>query len=569
MTTLEFDPAQCPFSRFGSYFSLSLITGDYGDLGKGLYLHTHHGGSAQAFKLDPVRGGEPVACELRATPTCLTLAPAGGGEIAVVICDGGTVRIRGRGVGLRLEMPAKRWRFAYPLGRGAWGFNMSKVGAQFALQPLAGDLAVDAPWVKGKGFCKESARMVATVTPPSDDGAFDVAIDEFTTTWWPRTDRPTFEDCQRDVSREYAAWQEGLPDAAEAYRPARDLAAYVNWSATVAPRGNLTRRTMLMSKMGMCSVFGWDHAFNAIAHCNHAPDLAWDQLMVLADRQDRWGKCPDNMNDRHIMYTFAKPPVQGWALRWMWDENPAMMTPDRLAEAYPYLAKWTGWLCNYRTWEGDALPFYIHGFDSGWDNSTIFDEGVPIVAPDLAAYLVIQMNTLADVACALGRRTDAATWRFRSEEMLASLLDELWRGDRFVGLLRPSGKVVDCESLITCMPVVLGRRLPEAVRRALVARIRDHLTPWGLATEKTTSSAYESCGYWRGPIWAPSTLLAIHGLADIGEDDLVRTIARAFCDMCVRSGFAENFDARTGAGHFDPAYTWTSSVFMILANRFI
>ena len=48
---------------------------------------------------------------------------------------------------------------------------------------------------------------------------------------------------------------------------------------------------------------------------------------------------------------------------------------------------------------------------------------------------------------------------------------------------------------------------------------------------------------------------------DVGEDDLVKTIARAFCEMCKQNGFAENFDALTGAGLCDLAYTWTASVF--------
>ena len=63
-------------------------------------------------------------------------------------------------------------------------------------------------------------------------------------------------------------------------------------------------------------------------------------------------------------------------------------------------------------------------------------------------------------------------------------------------------------------------------------------------------------------------MLAVTGLADIGENELVRTIVDAFCKLCVDHGFYENFDAMTGAGHFDTAYTWTSSVFMILASQY-
>ena len=560
----RFDIAKCPFSRFGSYISLSII--DWGEIGKGLYLRTHHGGSAQAFKIDPIRDGAVLDFEAYAAPDQLTLKPSGGGEIAFVFSGTGTVRIRGTGVGLRLEMPQTRWNFAYELPGGVWGFNMPHSGVQFAVEVLRGSLTVDAPWEKGKGFCHVSTRMVSVIIPERS-GDFEAAVDEFSATWI-RSERPAFGACREEAASEYSRWAEGLPEAAAEYESARELAGYVNWSATVGPSGYLNRTTMLMSKVGMCNVFGWDHAFNAMAHCRHHPELAWDQLMVMSDKLDQFGKAPDNMNDSAIMYTFSKPPIQGWALRRMWDDNPSMFTQERLIEAYDYLSKSSGWWLDHRTWPGDILPYYIHGFDSGWDNSTIFDEGVPLIAPDLAAYLVLQLEALADIAKALNKEAASALWQRRSEDMLAALLGNMWKGDRFVGIRRPGGSIVECESLLTCMPIVLGHRLPEEVRTSLIGRLREHLTEWGLATEKPGSSLYTENGYWRGPIWAPSTMLAVSGLWDIGEEDLARTIARGFCRMCAENGFHENFDAKTGAGHFDPAYTWTSSVFMIFAGRY-
>ncbi len=40
-------------------------------------------------------------------------------------------------------------------------------------------------------------------------------------------------------------------------------------------------------------------------------------------------------------------------------------------------------------------------------------------------------------------------------------------------------------------------------------------------------------------------------------------------DTCAVSGFAENFNAVTGDPLRDPAYTWTSSVFLTLAREFL
>ena len=76
-------------------------------------------------------------------------------------------------------------------------------------------------------------------------------------------------------------------------------------------------------------------------------------------------------------------------------------------------------------------------------------------------------------------------------------------------------------------------------------------------------------GYWRGPIWAPPMMFIIEGLRRGGETAFAAELAERFCKVCEKSGFAENFDANTGAGLRDRAYTWTSSVFLILANGYL
>jgi hypothetical protein len=45
-----------------------------------------------------------------------------------------------------------------------------------------------------------------------------------------------------------------------------------------------------------------------------------------------------------------------------------------------------------------------------------------------------------------------------------------------------------------------------------------------------------------------------------------RQVSRRFAALCERSGFAENFDALTGDGLRDRAYTWTAAVYLDLAR---
>jgi glycogen debranching enzyme len=88
-----------------------------------------------------------------------------------------------------------------------------------------------------------------------------------------------------------------------------------------------------------------------------------------------------------------------------------------------------------------------------------------------------------------------------------------------------------------------------------VERIAAHLTDHGPTTESPDSALYESDGYWRGPIWAPSTVLIEDGLRRAGHTELADTISLRFRRLCENSGFAENLDAKTGAGLRDRAYT--------------
>ena len=558
-----FDLAQVPFSKLGSYLSISIL--DWGQLGKALYLRTYFGKAPQVFKIQLLRDGQPVDYTVDATPALLTLATDDGGKVECV-CDGHeSMRLRGQSIALQLALVKERWTNAYPMPHGAWAINLSTHAVQVAVDTLAGEINIDTKWEKGQGFCWETRHWIGMISPDATH-QFEVAFDNFLTTWV-KPKRELFDAVAADVAAEYEQWTNGLLEVDDEHKDARDLAAYVNWSATVAPAGQLARTTMLMSKMGMCNVYGWDHVFNAMAHVTHQPDLAWDQLMVMSDKQDEFGKCPSSMNRDTLRYTISNAPVQGWALRRMWNEKPDVFTPQRLAEAYDYLARWTNWITTHRTWPGDRLPYYQHGFDGGWDNSSIFDQGVPVIAPDQPAYLILQMQALADIADALDRAADAAAWRTRAQDMLTALIEDLWQDDQFVGIIRPSGQIVKCNSLVTCMPMVIGRQLPDHVRTALFERIKKHQTPHGLATEQPDSPCYQEGHYWRGPIWAPSTMLITTGLIDAGHTELAKPIMKAFCDLCAQHGFYENFSPQTGEGHYDPAYTWTSSVFLIFANQ--
>jgi len=118
----------------------------------------------------------------------------------------------------------------------------------------------------------------------------------------------------------------------------------------------------------------------------------------------------------------------------------------------------------------------------------------------------------------------------------------------------------------------VGIRLPNHVLAKLITGLKEEgrfLTKHGFASESPQSPLYQANGYWRGPIWAPSTMIIVDGLAGAGEKELAQEVASKFCDMVTGNGMAENFDAITGVGLCDPAHTWTCSVFLVLAKEYL
>ncbi len=92
-------------------------------------------------------------------------------------------------------------------------------------------------------------------------------------------------------------------------------------------------------------------------------------------------------------------------------------------------------------------------------------------------------------------------------------------------------------------------------------------TAHGIATEPLTSKYYTPDGYWRGPIWAPTSMIVAEGLDASGEHALARKLREEFCQMAQKNGMYENYNAVTGEGLRDSAYTWASSVYLVFAHQ--
>jgi len=552
-----FDLDCIPFSYRGSWLNLSPIVGLH-RRSPDVHLVSHRTNLTAVLALVPVRDGTPVAAERRPTPASLAWQDTEG-RIEVTFADRHTLRLRGVGLGLVLRAAdptltpfTGTYLFADPVD-GSWTFTSYETGRRYRVTVLAGRATAEGVEALGT-----AARQVAI-----DGDAWEIALEEFETAQAPFTATESFSEVVSRVGAEFADYVDALAPWRTAETPAAAIAAYVLWSATVEPAGFVGREAVLMSKHWMDSVWSWDHCFNALA-LGGLPDLALDQFLLPFDHQDATGALPDSVTHSRVLHNYVKPPIHGWALARLRERLPAPLTADQLEPIYERLARWSTFWLERRVGRGRRLPAYHHGNDSAWDNSTVFDADRVVETADLAAFLALQLDVLAGLAAELGRPDDADRWRARADGLFADLMEQLWDGTGFVAAAPLSGRRSPSRSLLTTLPIVAAHRLPADVVDQLAARIGELLTEHGPATEPVDSPHYEADGYWRGPIWAPSTVLVEDGLRRAGFGELADEISARFRRLCERSGFAENFDALTGEGLRDRAYTWTAAAYLLL-----
>lgn len=560
MTTLTtFDIRNIPFSRRGAWINLSPVVGLH-DIRDDIYLVSHQSGMNAVFRF-----AFPDATHLttEASPAVLRWTADDGAAIATFESED-VIRVRGNQLTLVLaeandELTPFTGTYAFVDPRdGSAIFTSYETGRRYRVTPLSGEWVVT-----GDQSLGDSHREVRVA--PDAAGNWEIAIEEFETTRPPYSATESFDDIAARVQSEFLQYADHIaPWRSADIGRAAELAAYVLWSATVRPGGFLQRESILMSKHWMDKVWTWDHCFNALALAEGLPAEAMEQFLVVFDQQDEFGALPDSITHSEVLDNFVKPPIHGWAFELLRKRMPSELSRDQLADVYDKIAAWTGFWLDSRRVSGQVLPHYHHGNDSGWDNSTMFDRDRVVQAPDLAAFLILQLDALARLGNELGR--DVSRWSTERTN-IQQALEALWSEDAFVATSPTSGRASTTSSLLNLMAVVVADRLPARMADGLAASIQSHLTDWGLATERLDSPEYENDGYWRGPIWAPSTVLIEDGLRRAGRIELADEISDKFLRLCEQGGFAENFDALTGHGLRDRAYTWTASAYLILAAQ--
>ena len=567
MSSLEFDAKEVPFSYSKS--SLSVCKNRRSkclaltDLRFALF-----GRNNEIFRFFYAEGSDILEPQSTATPGLLSLSTEEKVFAKACFESKKIFRLQGREFPLVLKFDAKlvQKEIVKVVSKGDNKFcieNKKPFGSSYHI--LSGH----------EGTIKYDKAKSQFSVYPSAKNSYEISVEESDSRWTSTGIKKSFKESAESAQQEYDAFSAKMPSLPKQYKESRELASYILWSCIMDKGGNYKRPGMLMSKNWMHYIWSWDHCFNAMACAYDLPEMAWDNYFTVFDAQDAEGRLPDVLGYARLDTSVLKAPIHGWTLNKM--QQHMELTDSQLQDAYLTLKRWTSYWLNHRDSNKNGVPEYIQANDC-WDNGSEFNiNGDPNYIANresatLSGYLITQMDQLHDLGLKLGKKDEAIEWEKKSDHLLTHLTEKLWDGNRFLTMNIADGSIcAESRSLMRFLPIILGDKLPPEIVSKMKQDLTEggYLTEWGLATESIKSPLYRDDGYWLGPIWAPTTLIIVDGFRRAGEEELAKDIAKKFCDMCAKNGFAENFNAKTGQALRDPAYTWTASVFLILGHEFL
>lgn len=372
----------------------------------------------------------------------------------------------------------------------------------------------------------------------------------------------------------WQAWFESMPPVLEVYREQYDYAWWIMRAGLLNTRYYFTREALVPSKIHYIGVWLWDQFFHALAYRHISEELAENQLRIVLDHQRNDGMLPDAIHDEglitHLLAPVeadvTKPPLIAWTALKLYEKSGHLDFLQELYEPLVHLHEW--WIKDNLNPCG--LCEYRHPFSSGLDDSPLWDEGMPVVAPDLNTYIYIQWESLARIADLTGEPEDATRYRESAAQWVSRMIDVLWDEERGVFNSLHDGQKDATLTPFNLMPLWTGHLPP-----AITHRLLDHLTDpsmfwptWPLPSVAVSDPKFNPEQMWRGPTWANINYLFVEALQRVGQYDLARQLRRKTLDLIRQhTDIYEYYNPLSGLPPPKAArlYGWTSAIYIELA----
>jgi hypothetical protein len=398
----------------------------------------------------------------------------------------------------------------------------------------------------------------------------------------------------------------------------------------------------------------WDSAFIAIGYIHYDQSRAEEELRALFDAQwsnglvphivfnpqaDRyfpnpqmWGTVGDpRVPAGQLTSGIVQPPVHATAAMHLF-----RYAPDRerarvfLAELFPRLRDWHAYLFRERDQHGEGLVYIRHPWESGMDNSPLWDASLRRIEPkpgevpayqrvdttivdaadrptnadyDRYMYLVklfadrdydeariapdcpyliqdVLFNTLlcqanqdlAEIARVLGE--DSAPFEAWAERTRQAINAKLWDQEHaiYVDFDLATGTPIPAHVAAGFAPLYAGIPSPARAQHMYAylnspAFCRLDEETYPVPSNSRLAPDFSPMRYWRGPVWINVDWLLYQGLERYGFDAYAARVREAIVELVQQHGFYEYFNPHTGAGHGTDQFSWTAALLLDVLYR--
>jgi hypothetical protein len=209
-----------------------------------------------------------------------------------------------------------------------------------------------------------------------------------------------------------------------------------------------------------------------------------------------------------------------------------------------------------------ALAYRDHRYDDDWVRA----EGeFLVVDPAFNALWAWSELALAELAEQAG--ADPAPHVAAAERITAALVEGLYDDSLgiFLAYDARAGRLLGERSVAGLVPLILPG-LPDRVVGGLVGTLTDeafrgqHGTVRGVPSFDLTDPRYDPRRYWRGPTWLNTTWLVAQGLRTHGHTALAVEMTDDLVRLVELSGLREYFNPTTAAGHGADDFSWSAAL---------
>jgi glycogen debranching enzyme len=391
--------------------------------------------------------------------------------------------------------------------------------------------------------------------------------------------------------------------------------------------------------------WNWDSGFIALGWHTFDPERAWVEIDTLLKAQWKDGMVPHIVFHQYTPRYFpgpniwqaqgasgiattgiTQPPILATVVRMMYEHSSdRTQALEHVRRVWPKLLAYHRWFIRYRDPTHQGWVVSVHPWETGMDNSPMWDEAMAKVPIDdlppyqrqdtthvdsaqrptkedydrfltlLYRYRQVHYEPQKVVEQAPFKVIDICTNSIflRAQEDLLKLAEYLeeksvyselkayielskhaffakYRSEHplFQSQNAITQKFLDADTSAGFLPLYAHAVTPEQAAR-MVPVLEDWLkkVEYGVPSIDAHDPRFDAQRYWRGPVWINVNWMISAGLRDYGYHQLAARLDNYSFKLIEQNGFVEYYDPLKGAGAGSPNFSWTAALYLWMKSE--